>query len=218
MAPRRDLGRVGGPLAKPASRAGFDSQLNFDQAGVQAPGKHPHNPLSYSGAFYIPIWFMNNEHYEPKLPAALPAGEDSIAAAIELVLSNPDALAEAVSRACPEGSRRDGWTPFARKLFQVLAETGSINLACEYIGLSRPSAYGPEARDPLFAAAMAAASHLARNPLADTIPRASRRRGDRYHHSQRRGGRRTPPLRPPLRDCPCSPASTSAATARRSSD
>jgi hypothetical protein len=113
---------------------------------------------------------MENASHEPNLPAALPAEEDAIAAAIELVLSNPEALAEIVSQAAPKGGRRDGWTPFARKLFlQVLAETGKITTACEYTGLSRRSAYDLQARDPLFAAGIDAASHLARNPLADTV-------------------------------------------------
>ena len=33
--------------------------------------------------------------------------------------------------------RRDGWTPFARRLFlEVLAETGRVSRACDFAGLS----------------------------------------------------------------------------------
>src|SRR5437762_7642522 len=49
-----------------------------------------------------------------------------------LALQHPDVLADAISRACPEGSRKDGWSSFARRLFlQVMAETGRVTLACE---------------------------------------------------------------------------------------
>ena len=46
--------------------------------------------------FYVPIWFMEHDRNSPE-PEALPANV----------------------------GRRDGWTPFARRLFlEVLAETG----------------------------------------------------------------------------------------------
>jgi hypothetical protein len=112
---------------------------------------------------------MESHNNQPK--SALPATQpDAIAAAVDLVLANPDALAEVVSRACPEGRRSDGWTPFARKLFlHVLANTGLVRIACDYTGLSRQSAYALRARDPLFAAGWDAAAEIARQPLADAL-------------------------------------------------
>lgn len=76
----------------------------------------------------------------------------------------------AYSRACPEQGRRDGWTPFARRLFlEVLAETGRVTTACEFAQLTKQSAYALRARDPLFAAGWDAACELARAPLADAL-------------------------------------------------
>jgi hypothetical protein len=67
-------------------------------------------------------------------------------------------------------TRRDGWTPFARRLFlEVLAETGRVSTACEYAGLTKQSAYALRARDPLFAAGWDAACEIARAPLADAL-------------------------------------------------
>ena len=77
----------------------------------------------------------------------------------------PDALAEGSAIA-----RRDGWTPFARRLFlEVLAETGRVTTACDYARLTKQSAYALRARDPLFAAGWDAACELARGPLADAL-------------------------------------------------
>jgi hypothetical protein len=67
-------------------------------------------------------------------------------------------------------TRRDGWTPFARRLFlEVLGETGRVTLACEYAGLTKQSAYALRNRDPLFASGWDAACELARAPLADAL-------------------------------------------------
>jgi hypothetical protein len=67
-------------------------------------------------------------------------------------------------------ARRDGWTPFARRLFlEVVAETGIVSRACAYAGLSERSAYNLRNRDPLFAAGWDAACLLARDPLADHV-------------------------------------------------
>ena len=75
---------------------------------------------------------------------------------------------DAYESIAPEAERRDGWTPFLRKLFlQVIAETGKVSLACEYTRMSRSSAYALEARDRVFAAGWAAAAYFARNPMAD---------------------------------------------------
>ena len=69
-----------------------------------------------------------------------------------------------------EQGRRDGWTPFARKLFlQVLSETGRVKLACDYCRLSTQSAYALRHRDPIFAAGWDAACEMARTPLADAL-------------------------------------------------
>lgn len=66
--------------------------------------------------------------------------------------------------------RRDGWTPFARRLFlSVLAETGRVSRACNYAQLSPQSAYALRHRDVLFAAGWDAACALAREPLADAL-------------------------------------------------
>jgi len=76
----------------------------------------------------------------------------------------------AYRHSCPEQGRRDGWTPFSRKLFlQVLSETGRVKLALEYCRLSKQSAYALRHRDPLFAAGWDAACHMARTHLADTL-------------------------------------------------
>jgi hypothetical protein len=66
--------------------------------------------------------------------------------------------------------RRDGWTPFARRLFlEVMAETGRVSRACEYAGLSVSSAYALRHRDAAFASGWDAACELARAPLADAL-------------------------------------------------
>lgn len=68
----------------------------------------------------------------------------------------------------PQQERRDGWTPFLRKLFlHVIAEGGGIGTACAYTHMSRSAAYALQARDRVFAAGWAAASYFARNPMAD---------------------------------------------------
>jgi hypothetical protein len=79
-----------------------------------------------------------------------------------------DDFLAAYARIAPAQERRDGWTPFLRKLFlQVIAQGGGIGAACEYTGMSRSAAYSLEARDRVFAAGWAAASYFARNPMAD---------------------------------------------------
>src|SRR3954454_25119857 len=84
------------------------------------------------------------------------------------LLRDPDALAESIGSLAPDGTRGDGWTPFARKLFlQVLADTGRVGLALSYAGLTKQSANALRNRDPLFAAGWDAAALIARNPLAD---------------------------------------------------
>ena len=90
--------------------------------------------------FYVPIWFMEQHTDEP------------------------------TAETLPATARRDGWTPFARRLFlEVLAETGRVSRACEYAQLTAQSAYALRARDRLFAASWDAACELARAPLADTL-------------------------------------------------
>ena len=66
--------------------------------------------------------------------------------------------------------RRDGWTPFARRLFlEVLAETGRVSRACDYAQLTPQSAYALRHRDIVFAAGWDAACAMARAPLADAL-------------------------------------------------
>ena len=97
---------------------------------------------------------MNYEQYEPE-PAdvesdSLPAAsEEQLNELVELLRSDPQALAHVVSQMCPDDVRKDGWTPFNRRLFlQVLSESGRVSLGCEYTRLTRQSAYALRARDP----------------------------------------------------------------------
>ncbi len=126
---------------------------------------------------------MENESNSPEptdaasdsLPAApvlseVEGSEQQLEDVIHLLRSDPQALAQVVSQMCPDEVRRDGWTPFARRLFlQVLGETGRVSLACEYAQLSKQSAYALRARDPVFAAGWDAACEIARAPLADAL-------------------------------------------------
>lgn len=122
-------------------------------------------------------WLRSPEDAEPPEGeasdplAAPPALSDSeLHSLAAIAVSDPQALADAIAAACPEGVRRDGWTPFSRRLFlQVLAETGRVGTACAYTGLTRQSAYALRARDPVFAAGWDAACELARAPLADAL-------------------------------------------------
>jgi hypothetical protein len=115
-------------------------------------------------------WLSSEPAPEPQpdeAPAAAALDPAEIAAFLK---SNPDAMAEVIGQLSPEGTRGNGWTPFARKLFlQVLSQTGRIGRACAYTGLSRQSAHDLRERDPLFAAGWDAAVLIARNPLADDM-------------------------------------------------
>jgi len=82
----------------------------------------------------------------------------------------PLAAAESADTPLPAPCRRDGWTPFARRLFlEVLAETGRVSRACDYAQLTPQSAYALRHRDILFAAGWDAACAMARAPLADAL-------------------------------------------------
>jgi hypothetical protein len=111
------------------------------------------------------------ETTEPDDPApSPPLTLDQLEEVAMQLRGDPDALAEFVGIVAPEGTRGDGWTPFARRLFlQALANTGRVGRALEYTGLSRQSANALRNRDPLFAAGWDAAALMARNPLADEI-------------------------------------------------
>jgi hypothetical protein len=75
---------------------------------------------------------------------------------------------DAYERTAPEGVRRDGWTPFLRKLFlQTIADTGLVSTACAYTHMSRSAAYALAQRDRVFAAGWDAADQFARRPIAD---------------------------------------------------
>ena len=107
---------------------------------------------------------MDNESGEPQPPDTETGADNDTA--LEPVLSDDEGPITDIETA----ARRDGWTPFARRLFlQVLAETGRVSIACEYTGLTRQSAYSLRTRDPVFAASWDAAWDLARAPLADEL-------------------------------------------------
>lgn len=73
-------------------------------------------------------------------------------------------------RACPEPGRRDAFTgEMMARFCEVLAETGIVTEACRAVGISRDTAYAHRRRNPLFAAAWAAALSHARNRLADAL-------------------------------------------------
>lgn len=114
---------------------------------------------------YVPMRFMIYEPNEPNPEIAVVVATDG-----DPTADDGDPTAASSCRACPEQGRRDGWTPFARRLFlEVLSETGRVTQACEYCRLSAQSAYALRARDPVFAASWDAACELARAPLADAL-------------------------------------------------
>jgi len=95
---------------------------------------------------------------------------DSLRAAIELVLANPEAVAEILSRARPAGVRHDAWTGERMATFlEVLADTGLVTEGYRAAGMSRDSAYALRNRDPVFAAAWAAAQSRARPVVGDGL-------------------------------------------------
>jgi hypothetical protein len=107
---------------------------------------------------------------EAEAAAAAEAEERKLDEIVAQIRSNPHALARVAESLAPEDARRDGWTPFARRLFlEALSETGRVGLACEHTGLTRQSAYALRARDPLFSASWDAACEIARAPLADAL-------------------------------------------------
>jgi len=110
---------------------------------------------------------MEQHIVSPDSAALATVSLDEVAAQLR---GDPEALAEFVSLLSPGHERKDGWTPFARRLFlEVLAETGRVSRACEYAGLSVSSAYALRHRDPVFAAGWDAAAELARTALADAL-------------------------------------------------
>ncbi|HEU0284703.1 MAG TPA: hypothetical protein VFR52_06130 [Sphingomicrobium sp.] len=110
------------------------------------------------------------EHTQNSPSAAVALTDENLDQLIDALRSDPKALAAFVERASPEDGRKDGWTPFARRLFlEVLAETGRVSRACEYAQLTKQSAYALRARDAVFAASWDAACELARAPLADAL-------------------------------------------------
>lgn len=115
---------------------------------------------------------------DPPAPAPEPPNPESLRAAIELILADPEAVAEVVRRAPPDafrhadttGTRHDGWTGERMAAFlEVLADTGLISEACRVVGMSREGAYQLQGRDAVFAAAMAAAKARARPVVADGL-------------------------------------------------
>jgi hypothetical protein len=108
-----------------------------------------------------------------------PVDQDALRAAIKLVLSSPEAVAEVIggapgtafNRHTPLGrARHDGWTGERMATFlEVLADTGLITEACRSAGMSRDAVYSLRNRDPLFDAALRAAQTKARPQVADGI-------------------------------------------------
>jgi hypothetical protein len=95
---------------------------------------------------------------------------DRVEAAIALILANPEALADLVSRSRGDGGRHDGWTGERMARFlEVLATTGIVAEAVRAAAMNRDSAYALRDRDPVFAAAWAAAQTRARPVVADGI-------------------------------------------------
>jgi len=85
---------------------------------------------------------------------------------------------EPQGRACPDGVRRDGWTPHRQLVFlDMLARTGSVTRSARAAGMSRESAYRLRARNPdgLFAAAWDRA--LAGHRTVNLAAARGRRRG-----------------------------------------
>jgi hypothetical protein len=112
----------------------------------------------------------NSPETPPKSETSIPADDPRLDEIVAHLRTDPHALAHVAASLAPDDVRRDGWTPFARRLFlEVMAETGRVGLACEYTGLTRQSANALRARDPLFAACWDAACQIARAPLADDL-------------------------------------------------
>jgi len=138
--------------------------------------RQPQSSRPCSTPHSAPIaWLKYDPGIEP--PATTPAEpEGSVLSEVEGLTPEQqrqqevDTFLAAYERVAPDAERRDGWTPFLRKLFlQVVADTGRVALACAYTGMSRQSAYALAARDRVFAAGWDAAAHFARMPLADDI-------------------------------------------------
>jgi hypothetical protein len=102
----------------------------------------------------------------------LPASQRQ--AIIDQVFADPELLADILARAAasaaPPATRHDGWTGERMARFlEVLADTGIVTEACRAVGMNRDSAYALRNRDPVFAAAWAAAQSKARPLVADGI-------------------------------------------------
>lgn len=125
-------------------------------------------PRACSTPHSAPIAWLRNEASVPTASAS--ANHDALRGAIELVLANPEAVAEIIHRGSPRGVRHDGWTGERMAAFlETLADTGLITEACRIVGMSRDAAYSLRNRDPVFAGAMRAALAKARPQVADAI-------------------------------------------------
>ncbi len=112
-------------------------------------------------------WLEAGPH--PIVPAE-PGSAEALRAAIELVLANPEAVAEIITRARPTTTRHDGWTGERMATFlENLADTGLITEACRAAGMSREAAYQLRSRDGVFDAAWAAAQAKARPHVSDGL-------------------------------------------------
>ncbi|MEO5773028.1 MAG: hypothetical protein ABIQ32_02780 [Sphingomicrobium sp.] len=112
-------------------------------------------------------------------PPTCASDAPALRAAIELVLTHHEAVAEIVGRAPPaaftrptrpDRTRHDGWAPDRIATFlEILADTGIVTEACRTVGMSREAAYELRNRDPVVDAAWTAALARARPVLADGL-------------------------------------------------
>jgi hypothetical protein len=102
---------------------------------------------------HVPIWFMEQQHTEPKPPATP-------------LTTNSDPHQSTSLMGC----RHDGWTGERMATFlEVLADTGIVSEACRAAGMSREAAYRLRGRDPVFGGGWRAAQAQARTVVADGL-------------------------------------------------
>ncbi|HEY8593030.1 MAG TPA: hypothetical protein VIL42_09240 [Sphingomicrobium sp.] len=123
-------------------------------------------PRAFATPHSAPVAWLKSG--PPAAPPPTPA--EALEAAIALVLDNPEAVAEVLTRARTIPARHDGWTGERIAAFlEALSSTGMVTEACRAAGMHRDSAYALRDRDPVFAAAMAAALARSRSVVADGL-------------------------------------------------
>jgi len=83
--------------------------------------------LSYSSdsMFLYGSWDMHKAHQRSSLRFSPTKKARNL---IDVLRRDPEALAEVVSRAGPGDVRRDGWTPFARRLTRARTRVVTANI------------------------------------------------------------------------------------------